>query len=489
MNKAVSFLDMVIVAPMIAMFVISWIPLFIKVFNKNKEPNPFATLIYNFVGLTVATGLTASITGAKTMAFSGALVVDGVSIWTSYLVFLSTAVALMMAYDHVATRSRQFAEFCFLMTSSAIGMLMLLMANDLIVVFLAIEMMSLCLYVLVAMSREELLSKEAAFKYFVLGSFASAIFLYGIALIYGSVGSTYFQALHKGLPQLITASPVFIIGFTMLLIGFAFKASIFPFQFWTPDVYQGSATPVTSFMATAGKVAIFVCLLRIFDTKGLANSPSLLMVLSWMAALTMLIGNVGAIMQTNFKRMLAYSSVSHSGYILVGLIAAGFGNNFQAGAVSVLFYLFSYSIMTLGTFAFVGLFEADVDRQMTVDDLKGLGSRQPMLAFGLTILLLSLAGVPPLLGFFGKFYLFSAAVEQDLYWLALWGVLNSVISVYYYLRPVVSMYMTEGAGEEPIEMSQMTRMAVICAAMLIVVIGVLSSPLLKAVQRSVMSLF
>lgn len=485
--------DMLAVAPMSALFVISFIPLLMKVFLGNREPNPFVTLVYNFIGLVVAAGMSAALFGAtlggKTFAFANAIVLDGISIWMCYLVYFITAVSLMLAYDHVATRGRQFTEFCFLIVSSAIGMLILIMSNDLIITFIGIEIMSLCLYILVAMSKEEVLSKEAAFKYFVLGSFASAIFLYGVAFIYGTAGSTYFPALADATTHLIGTNRMFTVGLVLLILGFAFKVGLFPLHAWVPDVYQGAATPVTAFMATAVKAATFVAFLRLFTSPGFALSPFLQTVLTWFAVLTMMIGNVAAIMQNNFKRMLAYSGVAHTGYAMIGLIAAGFGNNYNSAAASLIFYLFSYALMTLGSFALIALFEKQENISLDVTALKGLAKKYPWLSLSLTILMLSLAGIPPTLGFFGKFYVFSAAIEQDMYWIVFWGVLSSAVSVYYYLRPVVIMYFSDEEPEEILTAHFMTRMTVIVAALMIVAAGLCSSPVLRIVQRSVLNLF
>lgn len=486
--------DLVVIAPMSILFLVSLLPLMIKVFCGNREPNPLATLIYGFIGLVLASGLTVAQLGSQKMAFTQAIVLDGVSIWASCLVYMITAVGLMLAYDHVATRGRQFSEFCFLMVSSAIGMIVLIMSNDLIVSFLGIETMSLCLYILVAMSKEESLSKEAAFKYFVLGSFASAIFLYGIALIWGTSGTTYFvgsgsiHGLFEVTDKLIGTNRIFTAGLGMVIIGFAFKVALFPFHAWAPDVYQGAPTPVTAFMATAVKAATFVSFMRFFHASGFDHAAKMLTVLSWIAVLTIVIGNVAAIIQDNFKRMLAYSSVAHSGYAMIGLIAAAFGNNFNEGASSLLFYLFSYTFMTLGSFALIALFERKENISLNVSDLKGLGRKHPILGVSLTILMLSLAGIPPTLGFFGKFYVFSTAIEQDMYWLALWGVVGSVISVYYYLRPVVVMYMSDEEGSEIESSHLMTRAAVVVSALIIVVLGVYSSPAIRAVRAAINSL-
>ena len=481
--------DLAVAAPLLALLLISLIPLLLKVVRGNREPNPFATLTYGILALVVAAGLTAALsTGVrKAYAFNDAIVFDGIAVWMSYLVYLIAGVSLMLGYDHVLTRGRQFSEWVFLLLSSVIGMIIVLMSNDLIVTFIGIETMSLCLYILVAMSKEEVLSKEASFKYFVLGSFASAIFLYGIAFLYGTAGSTAFPIIAEQASQLLGTNRLFMVGMAMVVLGFAFKVSLFPLHSWTPDVYQGAPTPLTAFMSTAVKGATFVAFLRFFHAPALADSTALLNVVTWIAALTMLVGNVAAVLQDNFKRMLAYSSIAHSGYAFVGLVAAGFGDNYAGASTALLFYLFSYSLMTLGSFALIALFEKNENVSVRVQDLKGLASRQPLLAFSLSILMLSLAGIPPTLGFFGKFYVFAAAIEQDMYWLVFWGVVSSAIGVYYYLRPVVMMYMTEDEPQPILELNLMTKWTVVAAAVLIVAFGLFSSPVLRAVQRAVLS--
>ncbi len=482
--------DLLMVAPLAALFLISLIPLTIKVINSNREPKAFFTLIYGFIGLAFAIGLTASLDGTKKTAFSNAIIMDGVTAWGAYLIYGITAVGIMLAYDNFATKGKQFAEFLFLMISSACGMIVLLMSNDLIVTFIGIETMSLCLYILVAMSKEEILSKEAAFKYFIIGSFASAILLYGIAFIYGSVGSTYFPDIAATAPKLINTNRIFLVGFAMLILGLGFKVAMFPLHAWAPDVYQGAPTPVTAFMSTAVKVASFAAFLRLFNSEALASAPRILEIMQWMAVLTIIVGNIAAVMQDNLKRMLAYSSIAHSGYILIGLIAAGFGGDYKWGAAGVMFYLFSYSLMTLGSFALISLIESDEKTKVEVQSLKGLAHHHPVLALCLSALMLSLAGIPPTLGFFGKFYVFSAAMQQDMYWLVFWGVIGSVISVYFYLRPIVYMYMNEHGEETSIKLTHyQTRLALVASAVLILVLGIFSSSILAAVQRSVDNMF
>ncbi len=481
--------DILLVSPILALLVTSMIPLTIKVLRGNREQESSATLFQSLVGIAVAIILSVVFSGTGKTVFSRALIFDGISMWMSVMTLLITAGSLFLAHENVATRGRQFSELVFLILGSTIGMLIMIWSNDLLTLFIGLETMSLPLYLIIGMSHEEKLSKEASLKYFILGSFASAVFLYGVAMIFGVVGSTYFSEIAKVAEEFSSVNRLFLFGLTLLSLGFCFKVSIFPFHAWTPDVYQGSATPITSYMATAVKAVSFIAFLRIALMQGFLGSEELFDTLQWLAVLTMIVGNVAAILQDNFKRMLAYSSVAHSGYALVGIIAAGVGGDAGLGASGLIFYMFSYSIMTLGAFAIVCLFEKNENDSLSVTDFKGFSSKHPWYALALTVIMLSLAGIPPTVGFFGKFYLFTAAIGEGLLWLALWGVIGSVISVYYYLRPVVLMYMSDGAEEQPIiELRKGlngTKLVVWITVLLVILIGLMSSPFYYMVESSV----
>lgn len=484
MNISIGVTDILLVSPMIALFLASLIPITVKVLKGNVEQSPFATLIQGFGGILAALVLLLMVSGSGNTAFADALVFDGMTKWMGAIALASAAGAILLMYDNPSTNGEQFSELMFLTLSSAIGMLILVSAVDLLMIFIGLETMSLALYLMIAMSHEQKLSKEAALKYFILGSIASAIFLYGVAFIFGAVGSTYIPAVIESTGELIASSRVFLFGITLVIIGFCFKVSIAPFHAWTPDVYQGAPTPHTAYMATAVKAVSFAAFLRIISTQTLIGSENLLDVLQWLAVITMIVGNVAAILQNNLKRVLAYSSVAHSGYLLVGVIATGISDDMSFGASGVVFYLFGYSLMTLGAFAIVALMERDENTVVKVDDLAGYASRRPLMAFCLTLFLLSLAGIPPTLGFFGKFYLFTAAIGEGLLWLAVWGVLNSVISVYYYLRPIVVMYMQEGDLDEAPRPFRATKTAILVSAVLIVVLGVLSGPIFEVFEKA-----
>lgn len=478
--------DILLISPMIALFLASLIPITVKVLRGNKEQPAIATLSQAILGLVVSIGLLIVFGGAGKTAFNNGLIFDGVTQWLGVIALASAGAAIIMMYENPSTKGRQFSELIFLALSSAIGMLILVSAVDLLMVFIGLEMMSLSLYLMIAMSHEEKLSKEAALKYFVLGSFASAIFLYGTAFIFGSTGGTNILNFMEGAPDLIQTSRLFLFGITFVILGFCFKVSIAPFHAWTPDVYQGSPTPHTALMATAVKAVSFAAFLRIIATKSLIGSEHLFDMLQWLAVITMILGNTAAILQNNFKRMIAYSSVAHSGYLLVGVITAGVSDNSAFGASGVIFYLLSYGLMTLGAFAIASMLERSENHIVNIDDLAGFAKQRPMLALCLTVFLLSLAGVPPTLGFFGKFYLFNAAIGEGLLWLAIWGMLSSVIAVYYYLRPIVVMYMREGNAEIAGHSLNATTVTAVVMALAITLMGFVSGPIFTAVEASLL---
>ncbi len=504
MDIALNAIDLFLVAPLICLFLGSLIPITVKVLRGNKEMAPFPTIIYGFIGIVLATGFLIAAQSVNTLAFSGALVYDGITIFTSLVVLLITAVTLLYSGENSAICKEQFSEYVFLLLGSAIGMLIVVASNDLIVTFIGIEIMSLCLYMLIALGRDPILSKEAALKYFILGSFASAIFLYGIALVYGSVGSTYLGDIAKVASLLMSSHRIFVFGAVMVILGFGFKLALVPFHSWAPDVYQGSPTPLTGFMATGVKIVVFMAFLRWLLTDILVGDRSviLLNVLEWSAVLTMVVGNVAAIMQDSLKRMLAYSGIAHSGYAMMGLLAAAVGSVEGGifGASGLLFYVFSYTIMTLGAFGVVSLLEVRENKVFSIEnDLKGLGKNRPWLALGITLFMLSLAGIPPTLGFFGKFFLFSAALKQGFFWLVIWGVISSVISVYYYLRPVVFMYMVRETEERDVRKNEqapdssneklMTQTCICLSAVFVVVAGMTLDPIYKYIQEIVSRMF
>ncbi len=495
MNFNVS--ELIVIAPLVWLFIASVIPLTVKALRDGEEMNPFTSLMWAVFGLVGAAALNLSVVKSFwkisklnfVEAFSQAIVIDGITVWGSYIIYLVVGFCLFLMYDSKATRDRQFSEHIFLVLNATIGMALVVMSNNLIVTFISIELMSLSLYLLIALNKEKLFSKEAAFKYFILGGVGSAILLYGIAFIYGGGGntSTNLHEMGRLASQDFQKEVFFRFGVILTCVGFAFKIALVPFHSWAPDVYQGAASPISGIMATAVKVASFIAFLRFFlyaDFYEL-DSDKFVWFMQWMAALTVIVGNVAAIMQNNFKRMLAYSSIAHSGYAFMAVIVASFGTDSDAGITSLMFYLIAYSVMTVGTFALAVVLEKNADTMILMTDLKGLSKSSPGLAFCLSLLLFSLAGLPPSVGFFSKFYLFSATIEQGFYWLTFIGVLGSVISVYYYLRPVVMMYMVEGEGFKARKEAMFSQAIVVASAVGVVVLGLLSSRLFRFVQSSI----
>lgn len=486
MNMNIGLNDILLISPLIALFIASLFPLTTKVLRGNKEPHPLITLSMGLTGIIVAIGLLIVFGGSGMTAFAGSLVFDGVTSWVGVIALGAAGAALIFMYENPATVGKQFSELVFLAMNSMVGMLILVSSIDLLMVFIGLELMSLSLYLMIAMSNEEKISKEAALKYFVLGSFASAIFLYGVAFIFGSTGGTNILAFMDNAATLVQTSQLFLFGMTLVVLGFCFKVSIAPFHAWTPDVYQGAPTPHSAFMATAVKAVLFAGFLRVIATKSLVGSENLFDMLQWLAVITMIVGNTAALLQNSFKRMIAYSSIAHSGYALVGVITAGVSADASFGASSVIFYILSYSFMTLGAFAMAAMLEKSENHIINIDDLAGFARQRPVLGLCLTVFLLSLAGIPPTIGFFGKFYLFSAAIGEGLLWLAVWGMISSVIAAYYYLRPIVVMYMKEGDADIAPRSLNATIVTTVALALAIVILGFASGSIFSAVEKSLL---
>ena len=372
-------------------------------------------------------------------AFGGMLVVDGFATFFRVLVLVVGILTVLPSYRFLDRQNAETGEFHALLLFSIAGQCIMASANDLIIIFIGLEISSIASYVMAGYLREDKRANEAALKYFLLGSFATAFFLYGVALVYGSAESTNLSLVRATLSGQQAPAPIFAgIAAALMFVGLAFKVSAAPFQVWAPDVYQGAPTPVSAFLSAGPKAAAFAVFLRIFMTAfeplGAGWEP-----LVWVSALlSMTIGNFAALQQTNIKRLLAYSSIAHAGYVLVALTAQS-----ETGVAAAMFYLAAYAFMNIGAFAVVSHLSGQGERYVTLDDFKGLAQKQPLTAAMLTIFLLSLIGVPLTGGFFGKFYIFKAALESHLVWLAVLGLLNSAVAAYYYLRVLVMMYMHE----------------------------------------------
>jgi NADH-quinone oxidoreductase subunit N len=375
--------------------------------------------------------------------FSGMVVVDNFSTFFTVLFLTAGGLTLLLSDSYVRKLGLAPGEYYALTLFATSGMVLMARSTDLIMLFLGLEVLSVSLYVLAGYLRSSDRSAEGALKYFLLGAFSTGFLLYGIALLYGVSGSTRLADIGTMVAQEnLLQQPMLLAGMGLLLTGFGFKVAMVPFHMWAPDVYEGAPSPITAYMSVGVKAAAFAALLRVFSGS-LAGLDAHWRELLWIGSvLTMTLGNLAALLQNNIKRMLAYSSIAHAGYILIGVVAGG-----EIGTAAVLYYLLVYTLMNIGAFAVVIAIEKKDEQQLDLRDYAGLGAKHPALGVAMAIFMFSLAGIPPLSGFMGKFYIFSAAVKQGYLALTIIGVLNSLVSVYYYLRVTIMMFMKEPEGE------------------------------------------
>jgi NADH-quinone oxidoreductase subunit N len=423
---------------------------------------------------------------ARISGFSGAVVHDGLGAFFEIVILSACALTLLMATGYSEWEGTHKGEFYSLLLLSTSGMMFMAKGTDLMTVFLGLETLSIPIYVLVGFHRHRMSSIEGALKYFLLGAFASGFLLYGIALIYAVSGTTKIPQLATMLYDArLAGNPLFLGGAGLLLVGLAFKVSLVPFHMWTPDAYEGAPTLVTAFMSAAVKAAAFAALIRFLLLALPGMQPAMGKVLWILAVLTMTVGNLSALQQDNVKRMLAYSSIAHAGYVLVGMVSGD-----VLGGQASLFYLLVYAFMNIGAFGVVMLIAQKEDEGYDIRNFAGIGFRYPALGALLTLFLVSLGGIPPTAGFIGKFYLFSAAVKNGYIWLAVIGVLNSAVSIYYYLRLVVYMYMIPASADAPAPRPPRIAfsLALCASAAVVLVLGVLPRSVLEFAERSVLSL-
>ncbi len=439
------------------------------------------------------------VTGSKfdseLTAFSGLIVIDPYGSFWKLLLYVITGLVILMSLGYLKVERIHLTEYYVFLMLSLTGMMIMVSAVDLLTIYLGMELMSICLYILAGFRRLEPRSLEASAKYFVLGAFSSGILLYGISLLYAVAGSTHLSVISTAVSETGFQNPALVLATVLLVVGFGFKISAVPFHMWTPDVYEGAPTSVTAFMAVASKAASFGAFLRVF-LEGLgtikANWHALFVVI---CVATLILGNLVAIVQTNIKRMLAYSSIAHAGYALIGAIVASrveADADVQAlGTSSVLVYLAVYSFMTVGAFAIVAMLRKGGLEGEEIEDFTGLAKRQPVAALLMLIFMISLAGIPPTAGFIGKLYLFMAAVKADLTWLAVVAVLFAAVAAYYYLRVVMVMYMREpqaSAGEVPRFATSPVTAAVLTAALAgVLLFGLYPDPLVSLTSQAVIT--
>ncbi len=431
--------------------------------------------------------------GGRLEAFNGMLIADGFAAFLIVTTLATAALSIVIAMNYLPRTGLDRGEFYVLLLFTVAGMMFMAQAGDLIVVFLSLELLSIPLYILSGFARPKPASEESAMKYFLLGSFASAFLVYGVALVYGATQTTNLAGVLAAVQATVQAGTsgtfgLMIIGVGLVLVGLSFKVAVVPFHMWTPDVYDGAPSVVTAFMSIGAKAGGFAALLRVFVEAFPGLAPQWALPVAVIAALTMILGNFAAIAQTNIKRMLAYSSVAHAGYILMGLVAAASPaaglRGFAVGAS--LFYILAYAITNLGTWAVVMAVERAEGEGLALQDYAGLGQRRPGLALAMALFMLSLTGLPPTVGFIGKFYVFRAALDAGYLWLALVGVLTSLVSAYYYLRIVIIMYMQPGEGRALSRPS--LNIAVALTAIATFIFGLLPGPLMALATNTMFGL-
>jgi NADH-quinone oxidoreductase subunit N len=416
-------------------------------------------------------------------AFFGMVRMDAFSVFFHVVVILISALAVLSSLDYLETQNIRSGEYYGLILFGTVGMGLLSSAMELVMLFIALEISSISTYILAGYRRRVAASAESSIKYFLLGSFATAFFLYGVALIFGATGTTNIGAISQSLRAGHISSLAYL-ALVLMFVGMGFKVAAAPFHVWTPDVYEGAPAPVVAMMSTGPKAAAFALMLRVlFGSFGELSQWWLPLI--WIsAALSMTIGNLGALMQNNVKRMLAYSSIAHAGYLLVAFAARQ-----EMGISAAIFYAASYAAMNLGAFVVVSHFASRGERYVSVDDYAGLGRRSPVLAATLTIFMLSLIGIPLTGGFFAKFYVFSAALKANLVWLTIIGLVNSAVAAYYYLRLIVVMYMKD--GDDSVQLTPVpfaVASALLIAAGLTIYLGIMPGKVLDYATRGAQDL-
>jgi NADH-quinone oxidoreductase subunit N len=431
--------------------------------------------------VTVFQGYYLTHTGFPGLAFWNMVKIDAFSIFFHFVVAVVAILVILASYEYMEVQQIRAGEYYGLLLFGAVGMDLMSSAVELVLIFIALEISSIATYILAGFRRRSAISAESSVKYFLLGSFATSFFLYGVAMMFGATNSTSISVIADSMARYVNSGhgPLLAyLGVALMFVGLGFKVAAAPFHIWTPDVYEGAPSPVVAFMSTAPKAAVFAVLLRImFQT----HAPGRIVLIWVAAALSMTIGNIAALVQDNVKRLLAYSSIAHAGYLLVA-----FASLPENGIPAAMFYAASYAVMNVGAFAVVGHFANQGERYVTIEDYAGLGKRSPLLAAVFTMFLLSLIGIPMFGGFFAKFYVFSAALQSNLIGLVIVGVLNSAVAAYYYLRIIVVMYMREPREEVPVTpVPAGLGFALALSLALTIYLGVLPNRVLEYASRSV----
>jgi len=479
---AVPSLNLKILLPLILITITALTVLLIDVFSPKEEKSQLGHI--SIIGVLCALITILKLNSVRISAYNGMFIFDGFSAFISIIICVITILTILISLNYQKyIPIINCGEYYCLLLFASLGMMLMSSSGNLIMVFLSIETMSISIYALAGFRRDNKKSIESALKYFLIGAFATGFMLYGFALIYGAVGTMDLNKIAAVLSQnpKIVHTPLMMCGIAMTTVGFGFKIAMVPFHMWTPDVYEGAPTPITAFMSTGVKAASFAALIRVFFTAFSPLQPDWTNIMWIIAVLTMLTGNIMALTQKDIKRMLAYSSIAHAGYLLIGFVTGT-----QQAFSSMLFYLFGYAIMNLGAFGIIAALGNKDEEYTKIDDFSGLGFKYPLLGLAMSIFMFSMAGIPPFVGFIAKFYIFTAAIKSGFIWLAIIGVINSVISLYYYLRVFVIMYFTE-TSKEIIFPAPSTALvvAILLAVSGVLLIGILPSGLWDmAVQAS-----
>lgn len=475
--------DFLLIAPQLILTVLGFLIILIGLIFPQLYRETLAAIV--LIGLAAAIFVALQNWGASSIVFNGMLTADKFSAGFQCIFIIGAALTVLLSLNELEGQYLYYSEYFAIVVFATVGMMLMAAGNHLLTIFMGLETLSISLYILAGFRRTHELALESSFKYFLLGAFASGFLLYGIALVYGATGSANLQDIAQAIRDgNLLSNHLLTAGLVLMFIGFGFKIALVPFHQWAPDVYQGAPTPVAAFMATGSKAAGFAALLRVVIATGMLADVRWQDALWVLAVLTMTIGNVIALRQENIKRMLAYSSIAHAGYILVGVIAAN-----ERGYSSVLFYLLSYTFMNIGAFGVVSMLSDKSNETLRISDYRGLAQRRPLVALAMAVFMFSLAGIPPSAGFVGKFYVFGAAVQAGYIWLVVLGVLNSLVSLYYYLGVVVNMYMHDPVDQpaQPVPLPTV-GLALAIAVFAILDLGIFPARWIEAFQDLAASL-
>ena|SRR3989338_1385665 len=484
-NVSIMTFNILSILPILVLAGFGMIVLLVDVLSSRKLGGKNSLAYISLIGIITAAILTKNSTSTTLFSFSETIIIDNYSLFFNFIFLLSTGLIIMISHSYIKREEINYGEYYALILFSTIGMMLMASGADLLNIYIGLEVMSISIYILTGFKRSKLISNEASLKYFLLGAFATGFLLFGISIIYGTTGTINLNQIACFIAEKGGKSdPLMLMGMGLIIIGLGFKVASVPFHAWVPDVYEGAPTAVTAFMSVGPKAAGFAVFLRIFLTAFGSIHYEWQKIIYILAILTMTTGNIIAIAQVNIKRMLAYSSIAHAGYLLIALVA---DNNM--GVSGTLFYVLSYTFMNIGAFAIVIILSQKGDEFIQINDYAGLGLKHPLLAIAMSIFMLSMAGVPPTAGFVGKFYIFSAAIKSGYIGLAIIGVINAVISVYYYLRIMVIMYMKEPSREfSPLTISPLIIAAIVISVIGTLQLGIFPSKVMEMAQQSILIL-